>query len=108
MKFSSSTTVRYAGTFRFPNRPILEAALTRARTRIDEEQELAALEGGWMRCFVMSDATLTVNIALPALPQHRLAAGEIFDLLARHALDGSVTATIDDVPVEQYAVERWS
>jgi hypothetical protein len=108
VRMTSSATIHYAGSFRFPDRSLLEAALVRARAKIDEEADLAALKGGWMRCFVMTDATLTVNIILPAQPKHRIAAAEIFDVLSRDAVDGTVTATIDEAPVEMYSVERWA
>ena len=99
------STVRYAGTFRFRDRPMLERALARARARIDDEQALPALEGGWLRCFVMFDVTLTVDIALPALSHDRDAAAELFALLSHDAVEGSLTASIGNVPVEHYAVK---
>lgn len=102
-----SRSIHYAGSFRFPDRTLLDEALGRARTKIDNEAELSALRSGSMRCFVMTDATLTVNITLPARPEHRVAAAEIFDVLSRDAIDGTVTATIDEKPVEMYSVERW-
>lgn len=96
-------TIRYAGTYRFADREILNRALRAARTHIDDEDELAALEGGWMRCFVMHGTTLTVNVALPALAQHRFVAAEIFSVLARDAIQGNVKATIDGVHVDEFA-----
>jgi hypothetical protein len=104
MSHSNASIIRYAGTFRFSDRVLLEHALARARAHISNEEDLAALGGGWLRCFVMFDVTLTVNIALPAMPDHRFAAAEIFACLSSEAIEGAVTATIDDVPVEQYAV----
>jgi len=104
---SPSSVIRYAGTFRFVDRGQLEQALVRVRAKIDDEQELAALEGGWLRCFVMHDRSVTVNLALPALPHHRDAAAEIFAALSRDALDGNVAASIDDVMVELYTVAPW-
>jgi hypothetical protein len=103
----STPIIRYAGTFRFAARESLEHALVRVRARIDEEQDLAALEGGWMRCFVMHDRTVTINLALPAMPRQRDAAAEIFAELSHDALEGNVTATIGDVAVEHYSVAPW-
>lgn len=91
--------VRYAGTYRFADRNALERALSQARTRIDEDDDLAALEGGWIRCFVMSDDLLTINLALPALAEHQFVATEVFATLSRDAVEGSVRATVDDVAV---------
>lgn len=102
-----STVIRYAGTFEFPDRDLLEQALVRVRSKIDEEQELAALGGGWMRCFVMRDRAVTVNLALPALQRNRDAAAEIFAALAIDALEGNVTATIGGFAVEWYSVAPW-
>lgn len=104
MSSPNQTVLRYAGTFHFPDRKVLESALAVARARVDQEQELAALGGGWLRCFVMSDVTLTINIALPALPEHRAAAEEIFELLSREALDGTLTARVDNGPAERYVI----
>ena len=98
----TTSTIRYAGTYRFGDRAILDRALLAARAHIDDEDELAALEGGWLRCFVMHGTTLTVNVALPALPEHRFAAAEIFAVLSRDAIAGSVQATIDGVRVDEY------
>jgi len=97
-----ASVVRYAGTYRFGARAILERALAKARAHLDDEDELAALGGGWLRCFVMSDTTLTVNLAIPALPDHQIAAAEVFAALAREAVDGSVRATIDDISVDEF------
>lgn len=104
MMFMQVATVQYAGTFRFRDRPALERALSRARFRIREEHELAALGGGWMRCFVMFDMTLTVNLTLPAETDNRDAAAEVFAELSTEAVEGAVTATINDIPVESYRV----
>ena len=101
-----TSIVRYAGTYRFEDRDVLERALSQARSRIDDDEELAALEGGWLRCFVMFDTMLTINLALPALPAHRYIAAEVFATLSRAAIDGSVKATIDDVDVDEYTSLR--
>lgn len=103
----STSIIRYAGTFRFAARDVLELALIRVRAKIDDEQDLAALEGGWLRCFVMHDRTVTVNLALPAIPRQRDAAAEIFAELSKDALEGNVTATIGDVAVEHFSVSPW-
>ncbi len=97
-----NTVIRYAGTYRFEDRAILDRALAAARAQLDDDDELAALEGGWLRCFIMRGTTLMVNIALPALPEHRFAAAEVFATLSRDAIEGSVKATIDDVRVDEF------
>ena len=94
--------VRYAGTYRYPDRAVLDRALASARAHIDDEEDLAALEGGWIRCFVMHGATLTVNLALPALPQHQFAAAEVFTTLSRDAIAGSVKATLGTARLDEY------
>jgi len=103
----STPTIRYTGTFRFAARDVLELALVRVRAKIDHEQDLAALEGGWLRCFVMHDRTVTVNLALPVIPRQCDAAVEIFAELSKEALEGNVIATIGDVAVEHYSVAPW-
>ncbi|MEJ7596476.1 MAG: hypothetical protein WKG01_01095 [Kofleriaceae bacterium] len=100
MQFATASVIRYAGTYRYSDRVTLERALSRARAHIEDADELA-LEGGWMRCFVILDTVLTINLALPALREHRDAASEVFDALARAAIDGSVRATIDDRAVDE-------
>ncbi len=101
-----SSIVRYSGKFRFDNRSSLDQALGLARTRIDEDAELASLEGGWQRCFQIQDSILAVTVALPSHERQRFAAAEVFAVLSREAVDGSVVATIDDVPIEYYTVQR--
>ena len=81
--------VRYAGTYHYLDRAVLERALISAREQIEDEEDLAALEGGWIRCFVMYGNMLTVNLALPALAQHQFAAAEVFATLSRDAIAGS-------------------
>jgi hypothetical protein len=90
----AATVIRYAGTYRFEHRMALERALRRVRERIDH---ITKIGGGWLRCFIMLDTTLTVNIALPARPEHRATADLVFATLSRHALEGSVHATISDL-----------
>lgn len=108
MMSTGHSVVRYAGTFRFADRVVLERALSSARALINEEQDLVALEGGWLRCFVMSETSLTINLALPELPEHRIAAEDVFAVLSQEALEGAVTASIDDAPVENYVVRSTS
>ncbi|MBX3155745.1 MAG: hypothetical protein KF773_07085 [Deltaproteobacteria bacterium] len=86
--------IRYAGTYRFDRRETLEAALSRARAKIDEEHDVTTLAGGWLRCFVMQGTTLTVNLTLPAVAELQTTATEVFATLARAAIDGAVEATL--------------
>lgn len=102
LTLSPSRVVRYAGTYRFGARATLEHALARARAHLDDDDELAALGGGWLRCFVMYDTTLTINLALPDQPEHQIAAAEVFATLARDAEGGSVRATIGDVSIDEF------
>ena len=88
--------VRYKGSFFFRDRPVLD------------QTELAALEGGWLRCFGIKDTQLTVHLALEAGDRNQTAATEVFALLSREALEGSVIASINDVPVEYYSVRPWA
>ena len=101
-RFGVAGVIRYAGTYRFEDRDVLHRALAAARAQLDDDDELAALAGGWLRCFVMHGTTLMVNIALPALPEHRFAAASVFTTLSRDAIAGSVKATIGDVGVDEY------
>jgi len=94
--------VHYSGTYVFADRATLEASIAYARNQINEDDDLAALGGGWLRCFVMSGTQLTVNLEVPALPEHRFAAAAVFDLIARAALVGSVTARIDQRAVDEF------
>lgn len=92
-----SSTVRYSGKFRFDNRSTLDHALGIARSNLEEDAELG---------FEIDDATLAVTVALPSHERRRFAAAELFALLSREAVDGSVIATVDDVPIEYYTVQR--
>lgn len=95
--------IRYAGRYRFEHRAVLDRALALAQAQVDEEDDQAALAGGWLRCFLMTGTTLTINLALPAVADLRFAAAEIFTGLARAAIAGAVEATIGGVGVDYYA-----
>jgi len=99
--------VRYTGSFQFRDRPMLDRALFSAREHIDAETELAALAGGWLRCFGIDNTTLHVHLALDDAEHTRTAATEVFALLSREALEGSVVASVNNVPVEHYSVQPW-
>lgn len=90
------SVLRYAGTYRFHHRSDLEHAIHRARQCINEDQDLAALGGGWLRCFVMFGTTLTVNVAVPAEPEHRAAADSVFAALGAYAVECALSTTISD------------
>jgi hypothetical protein len=94
--------IRYAGTYRFARRDVLDRALAHAREHIDEDVEHASLAGGWLRCFILHGTTLTVNLALPAVAELQFAAAEVFATLARAAVDGSVEARIGDRSIDCY------
>jgi hypothetical protein len=99
--------VRYTGSFLFRDRPMLDRARARAQEMIDTETELAALAGGWLRCFGIDNTTLHVHLALDDAEHTRSAATEVFALLSREALEGSVIASVNNVPVEHYSVQPW-
>jgi hypothetical protein len=98
-----SSTIRYAGTYRFADREILNRALAAARAHLDDDDDLVGLEGDWMRSFVANGTMLTVNLAVPALAEQRFAAAEIFLVLSLDAIEGNVQATIGGVRVDEFA-----
>lgn len=93
--------IRYAGRYRFARRAELERALGRARDQLDLEDELPA-SAGWLRGFVVEGATVTIALAIPASPELRFAAAELFETLARTAIDGLVEGTLDGRPLDDY------
>ena len=93
--------IRFAGRYRFARRAELERALGRARDQLDLEDELPA-PGAWLRGLVVDGATLTVALAVPASAELRFAAAELFETLARAAIDGVVEGTLDGRPVDYY------
>ena len=74
---------------------------TGAREQLDLEDELPA-PGAWLRGLVVDGATLTVALAVPASAELRFAAAELFETLARAAIDGVVEGTLDGRPVDYY------
>ncbi|MBA3539875.1 MAG: hypothetical protein H0T79_09620 [Deltaproteobacteria bacterium] len=94
--------IRYVGSYTFEGRDALDRALATARSQIAEDDELAALEGGWLRCFVMHGSTLTINLAIPAVADLRFAAAEVFEALSRTATGGTVEGKIGDAYVDYY------
>jgi len=82
--------IRYRGTYRYADRGVLERAMARAHAELDD----GALDddGVHLHFFVARDATLTVNATVPANVDHRLAAANVFLILAQDALDGTFAA----------------
>lgn len=94
--------IRFHGTYRYASRSVLAAALGAARQRLDDEDEhdpaLLALGG------MSSDGTeLSVDVVLPAAMHLRFAAAAVFEILAEHAVAGTVSVcdgarAIDEFP----------
>ncbi len=93
--------IRYAGQYRFERHVDLARTLARAREQLELEDDLP-LPGGWMRAFVVRGAAVTIDLAIPACAELRFAAAELFETLARAAVDGLVEATIAGRRVDDY------
>ena len=82
--------IRYRGSYRYADRGVLERAMARAHAELDD----GALDDDTVHLhfFVARDSTLTVSATVPAGVDHRLAAANIFLILAQDALDGTFGA----------------
>lgn len=86
----SRPCIQYRGRYEYTDSVALEHALAFARAELDDE-ELAEV-GTWLRFFVCKGTQLTVNLTVPATAEHRFIAANMFLVLARGAIDGSVEA----------------
>lgn len=80
--------ISFHGSYRYADRAALERALARARAELLEEE--LDDHGLWLRCFVTSGTTLTVNVSIPAVAEQRFAAANMFLILADGAVEGAV------------------
>lgn len=84
--------IRFHGTYRYDSHESLERALALARAQLDDEDAgesaLAPL-----RCFVRHGTSLRIDIVLPAVAEVRFAASDMFQTLAREAIEGAVEAS---------------
>jgi hypothetical protein len=82
--------IRYRGSYKYADRGTLERAMARAHAELDD----GALDDDCVHLhfFVARDTTLTVSATVPAGIDHRLAAANVFLILAQDALDGTFAA----------------
>lgn len=80
--------IRFNGSYRYADRATLASALSRARRQLADDD----LESGraWLRCFVTSGTDLVVNLVVAPGAQDRVAAANVFSILAHEALEGAV------------------
>lgn len=98
-----SAEIRFHGTYRYDSRAALDDAVTAARTRLDDDDDVPVAARACMRCFVYDGVVLAVDVSLPATSDHRFAAATVFDVLARTAVEGAVEAWHGAVPLDVYA-----
>lgn len=94
--------IEYQGSYRYADRAALERALARARAELAAEEGLEH-EEVWVRWFVTSGTTVTVNLRVPAVAEQRFAAANVFLILAHGATEGAVAARRGDTPLDVYA-----
>ncbi len=80
--------LRFNGSYRYADRATLASALSRARRQLADDD----LESGraWLRCFVTSGTDLVVNLVVAPGSADRVAAANVFSILAHDALEGAV------------------
>jgi len=82
--------IRFHGTYRYNSLEALERALTLAREQLDDDD---VSEPALDDCVVKHGTSLRVEVVLPAIAEIRFAASDMFQTLARDAIEGSVEAT---------------
>ena len=82
--------IRFHGMYRYDSLESLERALLSAREQLDDDD---VSEPALDRCVVKHGMSLRVDVALPAIAEVRFAASDMFQTLARDAIEGSVEAT---------------
>ncbi|MDQ3366269.1 MAG: hypothetical protein M3680_12655 [Myxococcota bacterium] len=93
--------IHFHGSYRYADRAALEHALTQARAEIDDDE--VESERCWIRCFVSSGTTVTINLSVPDAADHRFLAANIFLMLAQGAVAGAVEARHRDRQLDLYA-----
>ncbi len=82
--------IRFHGTYRYDSLETLERAMALAREQLDDDD---VSEPALDRCVVKQGMSLRVDVVLPAIAEIRFAASDMFQTLARDAIEGSVEAT---------------
>lgn len=84
--------IRFHGSYRYDSQASLERVLISAHAQLDDE-EVGEPALASLRCFVKHGASLRVDVLLPAIAEVRFAASDLFQLLARDAVEGAVEAS---------------
>lgn len=84
--------IRFHGTYRYDSHEALERALSLARAQLDDD-DVADPSLVSLRCVVKHGMSLRVDVSLPAIAEIRFAASDMFQTLARDAVEGAVEAT---------------
>jgi hypothetical protein len=97
--------LRYYGSYRYESSAILDRAVLTAWSRFDEEElshpSMHASVASMGR-FVKTGARLHVDLTLPTSADVRFAAAEMFDVLAKQAIEGVVEARHGTDHVDYY------
>jgi methyl coenzyme M reductase gamma subunit len=84
--------IRFHGTYRYDSQEALEAALSSARAQLEDE-EVADPAMASLRSFSRHGTSLRIDVLLPAIAEIRFAASDVFQTLARDAVEGAVEAS---------------
>jgi len=90
--------IRFHGRYRYDSHESLERALSSARAQLEDDE--ASEPTLALRSFVKHGASLRIDVLLPALAEIRFAASDMFQTLARDAVEGAVEATHDSSHVD--------
>lgn len=91
--------IRFHGSYRYDSHAALERALTSAHAQLDDEDVGEAALAS-MRCLVKQGTSLRIDVLLPAIAEVRFAASDLFQTLARDAVEGAVEASHGDRHVD--------
>lgn len=86
--------IRFHGTYRYDSLESLERALSSARAQLDDE-DVGDVVLAPLRCLVKYGTSLRIDMVLPAVAEVRFAASDMFQTLAREAVEGAVEASHD-------------
>jgi len=84
--------IRFHGTYRYDSHETLERAMSLARAQLDDD-DVADPALVSLQCMVRQGMSLRVDVSLPAIAEIRFAASDMFQTLARDAVEGAVEAT---------------
>lgn len=86
--------IRFHGTYRYRTADELDAAVLAATSELAQHEDLSEASLRSLCALVRRGSVLSVDVSVPAGPDVRFAATNLFEVLAHRAVEGAVDAEI--------------